>query len=244
MHAPLHARLLGLFLAATTCVPSMLRGDEPPAVVAEPPAAEAKPDAKAEPQPEPEKKPEPQKPEGEQKPEGAAKEGAKAPPAKPEPPKNQVQVVALSGSYVDLVGPTEIDPTSLLLGGSPEKRKSFFRLCDAIEEWSKSSKVTHVVFDLSDGSLDLNLAQLDELQRRLGRLKAAGKKLGCWLESASPAHLAIAACCDRVAMADFGGVDMPSKTMQSIFYRDAMDLLGVKASVVRAGNFKIGRARV
>ena len=90
----------------------------------------------------------------------------------------------------------------------------------------------------SDLSLDLNLAQLDELQRRLGRLKAAGKKLGCWLESASPAHLAIAACCDRVAMADFGGVDMPSKTMQSIFYRDAMDLLGVKASVVRAGNFK------
>lgn len=39
-------------------------------------------------------------------------------------------------------------------------------------------------------------------------------------------------------MADFGGVDMPSKTMQSYFYRDAMDLLGVKASVVRAGNFK------
>ena len=39
-------------------------------------------------------------------------------------------------------------------------------------------------------------------------------------------------------MSDFGGVDMPSKSLQSLFYLDAMDLLGVKVSVVRAGNFK------
>ena len=62
--------------------------------------------------------------------------------------------------------------------------------------------------------------------------------MGAWLESAESAHLAVAAGCDHVAMADLGGVDMPSKTMQSYFYRDAMDLLGLKASVVKAGNFK------
>lgn len=39
-------------------------------------------------------------------------------------------------------------------------------------------------------------------------------------------------------MADFGGVDMPSSTMESMFYRDAMDLVGLHASVVRAGDFK------
>ena len=69
-------------------------------------------------------------------------------------------------------------------------------------------------------------------------MKKAGKHLGAWLENPSPVHLAIAAACDHVAMSDFGGVDMPSKSLQSLFYRDAMDLLGVKASVVRAGNFK------
>ena len=38
--------------------------------------------------------------------------------------------------------------------------------------------------------------------------------------------------------ADFGEVDLPSVSMQSMFYRDALDLVGVKASVVRAGDFK------
>jgi len=171
-------------------------------------------------------------------PAGAKKEDGKKDDAKPEAPKLQVQVIPLSGSYADLVGPTELDPTSLILGGAPGKRKNFYKLCDLLEELGKNAKVTHVVFDLSDGSLDLNLAQLDELQRRIARLKATGKKLAAWLENAGPTHLAVAATCDHVAMADFGGVDMPSKTMQSYFYRDAMDLLGVKASVVRAGNFK------
>jgi protease-4 len=242
MHARLAIPTLLLLGTLSYSLPSVwpsARADEPPAAAAvTDPPAEAKPAAdkpavKDEaPQPE-EKKAEPDK-----KPEAEKKDAKKEAEAKPEAPKQQVQVVALSGAYVDLVGPTEIDPTSLILGGSPAKRKSFYKLCDYLDELGKNAKVTHVVFDLSDGSLDLNLAQLDELLRRLARLKAAGKKLAAWLENAAPTHLAVAAACDHVAMADFGGVDMPSKTMQSIFYRDAMDLFGVKASVVRAGNFK------
>jgi len=223
--------LLGLQVA--------VRGDESPAAAAvtEAPAADAKP--AEEKKPAPEKAPEPEKKaEPEKKPEPEKKDAKKEPEAKPEAPKQQIQVVTLAGAYVDLVGPTEIDPTMLLLGSGPGKRKSFYKLCEFLEDLGKNAKVTHVVFDLSDGSLDLNLAQLDELLRRIGRLKATGKKLAAWLENASPAHLVVAAACDHVAMADFGGVDMPSKTMQSIFYRDAMDLFGVKASVVRAGNFK------
>lgn len=211
-----------------------VRADE--AAVAEPPA---KPETKEDATAAEEKKAEPAADEKRADAESNGRQKAKdaEKPAKPETPKNQVQLLAPSGSYVDLAGPVEIDPMSLLLGGGG-KQKSFFKLCDAIDDLVKSEKVTHVVFDLSDASLDMNLAQLDELQRRLGRLKAAGKKTAAWLESGSPVHLAFAATCDRVVMADFGGVDMPSKTMQSIFYRDAMDLLGVKASVVRAGNFK------
>jgi protease-4 len=164
-----------------------------------------------------------------------AKEPAKeTPPA----PKNQVQVISLSGSYVDLMGATAFDPTSLLTGAGPGKRKSFYKLCDYIDELGRNEKVTHVVFDLSDSSIDFNLAQLDELTRRLHLLKKAGKKMGAWLENASSTHMVIASSCDYVALADFGGIDMPSMSMQSIFYRDAMDLVGVKASVVRAGNFK------
>lgn len=152
--------------------------------------------------------------------------------------KTKVRQVSLSGTYVDLVQPVSFDPTSLLLGGSPAQQRSFFKLCEFLEKMEENTQFDHIVFDLSAGSLSMNSAQLDELSRRLKQLQDSGKKLYAWLENASNVHLAIAACCDEVFLAELGSVDMPSIAMQSIFYRDAMDLVGVKASVVRAGDFK------
>jgi protease-4 len=230
---------------------TLLRADDGATAVADPPpAAEAKPAADAPPadapQPAPatvaapaatETKPAEQKPGDAEAARLEKKKEAEA-KAKAEAAKLQVQLVTLGGTYEDIVGANEFDPTSLLVGGSPGKRRNFYKLCELLDEIAGNAKIHSVVIDLSDADLGLNLAQLDELLRRLGALRKAGKKVGAWLESAESAHLAVAAGCDHVTMADLGGVDMPSKTMQSYFYRDAMDLLGLKASVVRAGNFK------
>jgi len=230
---------------------TLLRADDGATAVADPPpAAEAKPAADAPPadapQPAPatvaapaatETKPAEPKPGDAEAARLEKKKEAEA-KAKAEAAKLQVQLVTLGGTYEDIVGANEFDPTSLLVGGSPGKRRNFYKLCELLDEIAGNAKIHSVVIDLSDADLGLNLAQLDELLRRLGALRKAGKKVGAWLESAESAHLAVAAGCDHVAMADLGGVDMPSKTMQSYFYRDAMDLLGLKASVVRAGNFK------
>lgn len=230
---------------------TLLRAEDGATAVADPPpAAEAKPAADAPPadapQPAPatvaapaatETKPAEQKPGDAEAARLEKKKEAEA-KAKAEAAKLQVQLVTLGGTYEDIVGANEFDPTSLLVGGSPGKRRNFYKLCELLDEIAGNAKIHSVVIDLSDADLGLNLAQLDELLRRLGALRKAGKKVGAWLESAESAHLAVAAGCDHVAMADLGGVDMPSKTMQSYFYRDAMDLLGLKASVVRAGNFK------
>jgi protease-4 len=154
------------------------------------------------------------------------------------PPKKQLRWLALSGSYSDLAQPPSLDPTALLLGGLPEKSKSFYRLCDYLDEVAEEENVTHLLFDLSDPSLALNPAQLDEFSRRLTAFKQKGKRTIAWLENADNVHLAIAVQCDDIIMADFGGIDMPSSSMETTFYRDAMDLVGIKASVVRAGDFK------
>ena len=159
--------------------------------------------------------------------------------AKEKPPaKKQLRHIALSGSYDDLMQPASLDPTSLILGQGPVKSKSFFRLCEYLQEMGEEANLTHVLFDLSDSAIGFNSAQLDELTRRIATLKAKGKKTLAWLEDAGNVQLAIAVCCDEVIMADFGGVDMPSSALETMFYRDAMDLVGVKASVVRAGDFK------
>jgi protease IV len=154
------------------------------------------------------------------------------------PPKKQLRAIALSGSYDDLVRSMQLDPTALVMGANNVKSKSFYRLCEYLQELGDDVNVTHILFDLSDTAIAMNSAQLDELTRRVATIKAKGKKTIAWLESASNIHLAIAACCDEIYLADFGGVDMPSASLETMFYRDAMDLIGVKASVVRAGDFK------
>lgn len=154
------------------------------------------------------------------------------------PQKPQLRQINLSGNYVDLVQPMSLDPTSLILGSNPLKQKSFYRLCKFIDDLADDERFSYVVFDLSARELQMNSAQLDELARRLKNLSDSGKRTFAWLEDASNVHLSIAASCDEVILAELGGVDMPSVAMQSMFYRDAMDLVGVKASVVRAGDFK------
>jgi len=151
--------------------------------------------------------------------------------------KKHVRVLTLSGNYEDLPSPGSLNPTELIVGGGG-KAKSFYRLCDYLGELETEERVTHVVFDLSDAAMSMNPAQLDEIDRRLVRLRSNGKKLIAWLENADNTHLSIASACNEVILADFGGIDMPSSTMESMFYRDAMDLVGLHASVVRAGDFK------
>lgn len=200
-----------------------LRAQDSPA-----PAADAKPVADAKPGSEekPENKPNPEKTD-------------KSKEEKPEEPATiAVRVLALSGQYQDQVQSGSLDPTSLLLGGAPIKQKSFFKLCEYLEELATDDSIACLLFDLSDDSLAMNSAQLDEFTRRLAKFKQSKKRTIAWLENASNVHLSVAACCDHVIMADFGGADIPSAALESLFYRDAMDLLGVQASVVRAGDFK------
>lgn len=165
--------------------------------------------------------------------EGKQAEAAK----KPEPEvKIGVRQIKISGDYVDLVQPVGLDPLSLL-GGSPGAQRSFFKLTSFLDRFAKDDDFDHLVIDLSSG-FSMNSAQLDELSRHFKKVADAGKETHAWLESASREALEVASMCDRVYMADFGEVDLPSVSMQSMFYRDAMDLVGVKASVVRAGDFK------
>lgn len=205
-----------------------------------PPAAEPAKDEAA--KTEPEKKEEPKAaepdPKAEKKDESKNGKATKADEKEKESTATEIRHLTLSGTYVDLVQPMGLDATSLLLGSGPTKQKSFYRLCDYLDAMAKEESLKVIVFDLSDANLDMNSAQLDEFARRMKKLKESKKKTIAWLEDASNVHLTIAATCDQVLMADFGGVDMPSVAMESMFYRDAMDLIGVKASVVRAGDFK------
>ncbi len=90
------------------------------------------------------------------------------------------------------------------------------------------------MFDLSDAGAGYELSSTGRDNQALGQLKQPASKTIAWLENPGNVHLALAVACNQIVLADFGGVDMPSSSMQSMFYRDAMDLIG-PASLCGAG---------
>src|SRR6266576_5659217 len=165
-----------------------------------------------------------------------AKAGANA-PSQAGARKPAVRIIVLSGTYVDYPSTSDVDPMSLLLGGL-EKPGSFFALCEKLDELATDDEIQHVLFDLSSSTLHLNLAQLSELSRHIHKLRDAGKRTFAWLENAGTIHYSIASSCDTILMTDLGSLDLPSLSILTLHFRDAMELLGAKASVVRTGDFK------
>jgi protease-4 len=154
--------------------------------------------------------------------------------AAPAPAKQKVPFLKPAGAYADLPE-MAFDPTSLLTGGGG-KPKAFFGLIEAIGRLAAAAE-GEVVLDLS-GDFALNLPQLREVERAIGRVHAAGKRITCYLENAGPATYQLAALCDHVTMADMGMIDLRSPALSVLHMKDALDLLGVEVEVTRVGAFK------
>ncbi|MFN3243854.1 MAG: signal peptide peptidase SppA [Planctomycetota bacterium] len=152
--------------------------------------------------------------------------------AKQEPEK--VAFLRPSGLYSDLPE-AGFDPTSLLTGGGAQP-KAFFPFLQMIEDLA-AQPGENVLIDLSAGA-GFNLAQQREVERAIARVRGAGKHITCYLEGAGIGAYQIAAQCDRILLADMGGVDLRSPAMNVMHFKDALDLLGVQVEVTRVGEFK------
>jgi protease IV len=151
------------------------------------------------------------------------------------PEKQRVPFLKPAGSYEDLAE-MGFDPMSMLLGGGGALSKSFFEFLGQVEALAKVPE-TQVVFDLSAPS-GFNLPQLRELERALARVRAAGKRITCYVENVSAATYQVASQCDEILIADMGSVDLRSPAMSVMHMKDALDLLGVQVEVTRVGAFK------
>ncbi|MBL8752722.1 MAG: hypothetical protein JNK15_05430, partial [Planctomycetes bacterium] len=109
--------------------------------------------------------------------EAAAKEKPKLPFLRP------------SGRYEDLAE-AGFDPTSLLTGGAGAPPKPFFEFLAHVDGLAKVEQ-TEILLDLSQPAA-FSLPQLREIERALARVRAAGKKLTCYLENVSPVTYQIA----------------------------------------------------
>lgn len=155
-------------------------------------------------------------------------------PDKQEEVKQKVPFLRPAGTYADLpemaFGPMD------LLGGGGGVPKGFYPLVELIDELAARSE-TEVLLDLS-ASPNFNLPQVRELERAVARVRAAGKKILCYVENVNASTMQVAALADEILMADMGTVDLRSPAMSIMHMKDALDLLGIQVEVSRVGEFK------
>jgi protease-4 len=152
-----------------------------------------------------------------------------------DPPGRVVHELRLAGSYQDLPS-MSVDLTGLL-GGEVGAPKDFYRLVADLKTVGKHSG-GELLVDLTSQSLALNEAQVAELERAMDALRAAGIRTTAYLENATTTHYLAACLCDRVVAAEIGMIDLSAPALGTLYFKDALDLLGVQFQATRAGEFK------
>jgi protease-4 len=126
--------------------------------------------------------------------------------------------------------PTSADP---LFGSGGE---SFKAKLDRIAKAKDDANVQALYLEIRD--LGIGWGKLDELRRAIGDVRAAGKKVYAYLESADAKGLLTALACDVVAMPESGGVMVHGLRAEVTFYKDFFEKLHLQADFLQMGEFK------
>lgn len=129
-------------------------------------------------------------------------------------------------------------PFRLPGAAEPASLSALWRAFDAARQ---DARVRGLVLDLRPAGMGLAKAQ--ELRRQLHALRAAGKSVDCYLESAGEGangtlEYYLAAACGSISLAPAGEVALLGLWADSLFLRGALDKLKIEPSFLASGRFK------
>ncbi len=81
-------------------------------------------------------------------------------------------------------------------------------------------------------------AKVHELRAAIAKVRAKGKPVYAWMESASTPDYLLAAACDRIMLPESGVLMMPGLRAEVMFYKKLFDWLQVEPDMLRVGEFK------
>lgn len=140
-----------------------------------------------------------------------------------------IGIIVLKGSLSD--GPAGMP--NPFTGSSGDTLRS---VQDRISQAAKDNDLKALVLHMEGFKADWN--EQSELRQSLSSYRKAGKKVYCFLESASMGGYLVASACDEVIIPPVGGVEIPGIRFEMTFFKDAMDKIGLKGDVVPLGDFK------
>jgi len=150
-----------------------------------------------------------------------------------EPPVSVPQNAAL---YLAVKTPlAEVEPSDVF-SQLVRREPTLSELIDAIGKAKRDTRVKSLVFTPSlGGGL---WAQTQDIRAALADFKLSGKSLTAYLEFGGTQEYYLASVADRIIMMPAGQLDLTGVATYELFFRGALDKLGVQPDLLHIGDYK------
>ena len=101
---------------------------------------------------------------------------------------------------------------------------------------AEDEKVAGVIVHLDNPVV--GWAKVHELRSAIAKVRAKGKPVYAWMESASTPDYLLASACDKVVLPESGVLMMPGLRAEVMFYKKLFDWLQIEPQMLRVGEFK------
>lgn len=156
---------------------------------------------------------------------------------KPRVVDGSVLVVALKGPLVDEDSASWRDRLAAQLQGRDSGKVSLRDLRETLERAAADERIRQVLLKLDEFEGG-GLASLREAAAAIERFKASGKPVLAWSGRYDQRQYYLAAHASEVLLHPMGTVLIEGLGRPRNYYKDALDKLGVRAHLIRAGTFK------
>jgi protease IV len=107
---------------------------------------------------------------------------------------------------------------------------------DAFRRAETDPRIRGILFE--PRGLDIGWGKMEEIHDEIVKFKKSGKPIVTFLRSPSAREYYLAAATDKIFLAPEDSLDLKGLAAESLFFKQTLDKLGVKAEVIHAGKYK------
>lgn len=148
--------------------------------------------------------------------------------------ENSVLNLRLNGPIVDRT--PEDDPFTSLIGSEYQTTMGLNDIVSAIRKAKNEDKIKGIYLD--SRMLSASMATLQEIRSELESFKESGKFVVSYADTYTQGGYYLSTTADKVVLNPQGMLDMHGLASTPIFFKDALDKLGIEMQIFKVGTYK------
>ena len=148
---------------------------------------------------------------------------------------NSVLKMTLSSEIPDKTSDSPFDNIDFM-SFSTKKSLGLNDILKTIEKAKKDDIIKGIFLELS--GLPAGMASLEEIRNKLIDFKSDGKFIICYSSMYTQKAYYLASIADKIYMTPMGAIEWKGLASQVMFYKGALEKLGIEAQIFRHGQFK------